>query len=196
MYFNELYDRVSAWNNARYDRVFNLELLVELLTEEFDETVAATTAVNQLDGRCDQIYVAIGGMWKLNLPEALLEQAFGEAGLVVAGASEAGYLHNDGINAGIKANILSLSNHNLPQTDMLKATILATICLLNVYAIERDFDISAYDAMIIVCDANDSKAVQKVAPDVKANIDKGESFVPPEARLQALLDEVSANVKH
>jgi hypothetical protein len=43
-------------------------------------------------------------------------------------------------------------------------------------------------ALDIVCDSNDSKAVKKTPIGIKANIDKGETFVAPEARLQALLD--------
>lgn len=195
-YFQELYGRVATWNAARYEREFNLKLLVSLLTEEFNETQQATKRVEKLDGHCDQIYVALGGLWKLNLTDELLEQAFGEAGVVVNGASASRLLTKEHLMTGIQANINSLSDYNLPQSTMLKATILATICLLNVYAIERDFDVSAYDAMIIVCDANDSKVPQKVASDVKANIDKGSSFVPPEARLQALLDGVTQHAEH
>ena len=46
-----------------------------------------------------------------------------------------------------------------------------------------------YRAIHAVCDANDSKSVVKTNAAVKANVDKGPDFVPPEARLQEILDE-------
>ena len=45
------------------------------------------------------------------------------------------------------------------------------------------------EAMHAVCDANDTKCVDKVAPNVKANANnKGDNFVSPEPRLQMILD--------
>jgi predicted HAD superfamily Cof-like phosphohydrolase len=45
-------------------------------------------------------------------------------------------------------------------------------------------------AIHIVCDSNDSKSIQRTAPDVKANgRDKGSTFIPPEPALRALLKE-------
>lgn len=52
---------------------------------------------------------------------------------------------------------------------------------LNAEQIER--------ALMIVCDSNDSKSVAKTDPHIKANTDKGSSFIPPENRLQLILDE-------
>lgn len=47
-------------------------------------------------------------------------------------------------------------------------------------------------ALLIVCDSNDSKSISplKTASHLKANIDKGKHFVPPEKRLQELLNEL------
>ena len=39
-----------------------------------------------------------------------------------------------------------------------------------------------------VCTSNESKAVERVAANIKANINKGENYVPPEAVLQTILD--------
>lgn len=192
--YQQLFARVGAWNALRYDRVFNMSLLHKLLTEEFNETVDAKTPVEQLDGRADQIYVALGGIWKLNLEEELIANAFGEAAIVVGMASDENLLRD--IDWAIEANLKALVSDVLPQTQRLTATILATICLLNQYAIERDFDLSVFDVLEVVCDSNDSKQVQKVAPDVKANINKGAGFIAPEPRLQALIDGVTTNVKH
>ena len=46
-----------------------------------------------------------------------------------------------------------------------------------------------YKAIHAVCDANATKVVKKTHHAVKANVDKGAGFVPPEAALQEILDE-------
>ena len=43
-------------------------------------------------------------------------------------------------------------------------------------------------AIHVVCDSNDTKPAKKTPAHVKANIDKGNSFVRPEPRLQEILD--------
>ena len=45
------------------------------------------------------------------------------------------------------------------------------------------------EAIQVVCDANDSKTVRKTAAHLKANIYKGDFFVPPEPALQEILDD-------
>lgn len=44
-------------------------------------------------------------------------------------------------------------------------------------------------AILVVCNANDSKVVVKTEPHIKANQFKGENFVPPEEKLQEILNE-------
>jgi hypothetical protein len=44
-------------------------------------------------------------------------------------------------------------------------------------------------AINIVCDSNDTKSISKTASNVKANINKGVNYQPPEPQLEALLDE-------
>lgn len=43
-------------------------------------------------------------------------------------------------------------------------------------------------AIHVVCDSNDSKPAKKTPSHIKANIDKGAEFIPPEPRLQEILD--------
>ena len=52
------------------------------------------------------------------------------------------------------------------------------------------------EALHIVCDSNDSKSLpaHKVDPAVKANKSKGDSFVPPEPALKALLERANVPV--
>lgn len=44
-------------------------------------------------------------------------------------------------------------------------------------------------AIHAVCDSNDSKSITKTNPDVKANLDKGNSYKSPTEALQAILNE-------
>ena len=43
------------------------------------------------------------------------------------------------------------------------------------------------EAILVVCDSNDSKTVVKTPSHIKTNINKGASFIPPEPRLAAIL---------
>jgi len=52
-------------------------------------------------------------------------------------------------------------------------------------------ELQIYKAIHAVCDANDSKTVVKTKAHVKANVDKGVDFMPPETRLQEILDELT-----
>jgi predicted HAD superfamily Cof-like phosphohydrolase len=44
-------------------------------------------------------------------------------------------------------------------------------------------------AILAVCDANDTKLANRTASHIKASIDKGVGFIPPETRLQEILNE-------
>lgn len=45
------------------------------------------------------------------------------------------------------------------------------------------------EAIYAVCDANDTKSIVKTPSHIKTNINKGEYFIPPEKRLQEILNE-------
>jgi predicted HAD superfamily Cof-like phosphohydrolase len=45
------------------------------------------------------------------------------------------------------------------------------------------------DAIFAVCDANDTKTASKTPSHIKASIDKGTGFTPPEVSLQRILNE-------
>lgn len=196
MDYSTIFVRVAAWNAARYERVFNLKLLLDLLNEEYKETCDAQAEVDILDGRCDQAYVALGGIWKLDLPEEVMALAFAEAGVTIDQLLKADMLQGSDFDTAIALNINAIGNPNLGLTPYQQAACLAMICLLNHCAAEFEFNVGFYDALTIVCDSNDSKEIKKVSADVKANIVKGAGFVKPEPRLQALLDGAKEHVKH
>lgn len=185
----QIYERVSAWNAARYERKFDLPLTVALLREEFNETRDAVTDVDKLDGRLDQIYVALGGIWKLNISDDLTAEACGFTAVSIEKAILSGFSTFD---AGVSLTIDALVNPDMPNSDLQRAVFLFSVVWYNVAALEwAGFDAeTTLQAMSIVCDSNDSKTVERVASDVKANTNKGDNFIAPEPELQKIVNLV------
>lgn len=180
---NEVYNRVAAWNSKRYDRVYNLDLTVALLKEEFSEWLEAVEPVDQLDALCDVIYVAFGALWKLNLSDNRMQQVM-HTGITDMQSFVDSTLYDPAVYIAAAITQLEIGGQNdvLVHIIALAATQTYHMGLSNGQLI---------DALLIVCDSNDSKSVKKTASDIKANDgDKGQSFIPPEPRLQALLDSV------
>ena len=75
--FNTLADiqSICDWNAARYEQELDVTLTHNLLEEEIEEFYDAETALGQLDGLVDVVYVAIGAMWKLGLSPEQIQQA-------------------------------------------------------------------------------------------------------------------------
>ena len=183
---DKIFNRVARWNGARYEREYNHELSMSLLREEHQEWLDAEKPVDQLDALCDQIYVALGVLWKLNIDAETnaynADMAAGDVrkliktnvlmpGYVVSAVISSVECDSDypvayGMHMIIQCCLVQMGAMHLSQKDMAKA-------------------------LTIVCDANDTKTVKKTASDVKANTDKGEFFKSPEPRLQELLDKVT-----
>lgn len=183
------FNRVAKWNSARYNRELNVMLQHKLAHEEYTETVNAPNDVERLDGHIDQIYVAMGGLWKMNIDHAntqyVLETSEHMCNIMTADLSY--YEIMDVIATHVEA-ITCTTGPRL-------ALLFANICNFNYLALEclgytRE---EANKAAEIVCDSNDSKSVKKVATDVKANDgDKGAFFIDPTPRLQVLVDAMLA----
>tara|TARA_R110000796_G_scaffold9074_2_gene31186 strand:+ start:9067 stop:9579 length:513 start_codon:yes stop_codon:yes gene_type:complete len=160
-----IFKRVGDWNAQRYSRKYNQQLTSKLLNEEHQEYFDAITRVDKLDALCDVCYVAMGGLWKLGINDV--------------------FSNNDTYLFG---NIL----RGIKNSEIMLKVIIATAIELA----ETDLGITQetfVKAMTIVCDANDTKTAPQslVDSNVKANINKGKGFVPPEARLAKLLRETS-----
>ena len=190
MNLETIYQRVAAWNAKRYDRTYNHELTMNLLYEEFNEGFEeGITPVQVVDAWCDLTYVAFGGLWKLDLTDeevhSVLMEGFRDAANLItaavidAPASTAGVLHQ-------------LKHENEYPVALGLATVIALSFMQLTYLTSDQ----AIEAIMIVCDSNDTKSVQKTASDVKANIDKGNFFVAPEPRLQALLEKADEPKSH
>jgi len=174
---DEIIDRPIAWNQARYEQEYHHELASDLLFEEFQEWEYASTPVDKLDALVDLYFVAIGVLWKLGLDVELYltEQ---ETGLVVAGKKS----FEQYLAKFMESTDSRIQSANVAQ---LIFTSLATMesMGLNEYQIRQ--------AILVVCDSNDSKVVVKTQSYTKANLDKGKAFISPEPRLQLILNEVN-----
>lgn len=162
MNLNTVFNRVAQWNSLRYPRIYNHSLTLDLLREEHQEFLDATKPVDKLDALCDIVYVACGALWKLKQDRLCLTSLAKP---------------NNWIN-GIETD---------SDIILIKGLILSTVGQM--------FDMGLNDeqcksALMIVCDSNDSKSVRMTAPGIKANINKGDSFIAPEPRLQELLEMV------
>lgn len=180
-------ERVSAWNERRYPRELDLTLLCKLLREELNEWYTSEHDVHHLDAICDEIYVALGGVWKSGVePEQMnTDLAFGHAlsvDLMRANALGPMYL--------VSAVIDAIEHDANFPTEVGLFTIINLALIEAQTTLELSLE-QAYEACLIVCDSNDSKSVpkEKVDPSVKANIDKGSYFIAPEPRLNALLEK-------
>lgn len=184
------FNRVAKWNSLRYAQEYNHALQTALATEEYSETVEAKTDVERLDGHIDQIYVALGGMWKTAIVEedafAVLEASDSYLRILSANFSY------EAVNQEIAVMIDAISQ--CPDVNVL-ACLLANIANYNYIALNKlgYTDEEAILAAEIVCDSNDSKSIKKTASDVKANDgDKGALFIDPTPRLQTIVDAMLA----
>ena len=164
MSLQSIFNRVANWNEARYPRQYSKTLTSNLIEEEYKELCDAKTPVDELDALCDIVYVSYGALWKLgvsNLPSPLHKSL---------GNNVYGYIEGD-----------------------YEAQILSTIADSALYEMKHKMmldDEQVIKALSIVCDSNDSKHAKMTDPTIKANIDKGASFVAPEPRLQQVLGGV------
>lgn len=184
MSLNDIFMRVSTWNERRYDRDYNMPLTVNLLDEELGEWFESIEEVHKLDALCDVVYVALGAMWKLNLDKDTLINAQLIAGdmtrdLVNANAIMPIYL--------VKPFILALE-HETDLPEEVSLAVMVNLCFVQMQSMGLSLE-QCYKALSVVCDSNDSKSIKKTASDVKANTDKGSFFVAPEPRLQGVLNE-------
>lgn len=178
----ELFNRVSAWNAARYDREYDAKLAHSLLSEEYYEWIDSTDEVNGAKELGDVVFVALGVLWKLNIPLEEQQKAADTCGQYVAnltGISD--------IPPGFYIGTM---------LDMLRDDFMSpmSVCHNISYLVQAQFKFTGIsDEMPIlnaVCTSNETKPAIKTASNVKANIDKGEGFVPAEKEIAKLLSRI------
>lgn len=195
-----VFESVCAWNAARYEQEFNLELANKLLTEEYrDEWLPAfrklhagerslANEVECLDALADIAYVAMGVCWKadrdwgaISLAQYRILDAQADAmcnwpqlapGFFIGGLIDS---FNFDMEQGVCDTMAMIIN-------ACTAEAMYTLGLT-----EEQFT----EAMKVVCNSNNSKSVKRVASDVKANAgDKGPFYVSPKLGLTKILEQV------
>ena len=188
MNFGNIFERVAKWNSLRYDRIYNHDLAMALLEEELQEYFDADTLVDQLDAMCDTVYVALGILWKIDVDNSTLEYNADDsykqtAALLSTNTFDPVYF---------AYAVLQRCKYDNDYTVTLAAQMLVTLCMTQMSAMGLNTE-EAFEAMIVVCDSNDSKSVKKVNASIKANAgDKGAFFMPPEPKLRLILAKVEA----
>lgn len=179
MNFNTVNQRIVNWNAARYEQDFNEQLQYDLLfspksgeIQEWADAFAAQDEVEQLDALADIYFVAVGGLWKLKLS---IEQ--------IASLIQSHLLVNEEHTFVPALNYWRQGKHE----QAFGHAIIVTMHLAMSMGLSG---IQLLRAISAVCDSNDTKPAVKTASDVKANVDKGATYVPPTEALKAILAEV------
>lgn len=182
----EVYKRVAKWNSLRYKQEYNGELTTSLLDEELDELLTAETEVEVLDALCDISYVAMGGLWKLNIE--LADQTAVSAAVEMLNAYiSCGEPSQSRLFAMYMPFISSVADPGEgAELGLWGCIILSQTIAQHLLGLSHG---QFQQAMLVVCDSNDTKTVQKTSADTKANKDKGPYYKSPTAALTAILEE-------
>ena len=177
-------DRVSAWNALRYDRQLHVPLAISMLTEEYEEWLSADTDVDRLDALCDIVFVALGVIWKCNVDlQTLMREHF------IAVETLDVFIDSSSIQPVffIRAQIdIMATDLDYPLIRSVAFIVLSAIAQMMHMGLTTD---QVNEALLIVCDANDTKTVTKLgAADKGFGDGKGAYFAPPEPRLKKLLE--------
>lgn len=172
--------RVCDWNAARYPQEVSPALQRALLLEEIDETIVAIEAyddsvaslVEILDGCGDITFVAIGGLWKHGLtPERIYTLV-----------NHVGFASLPSIRwANRREELLTYLKARRSTYASLPYDMVFNLLVLHVvsHAMPIGTAYAVDEVLGIVCTSNETKTVKRTASDVKANVDKGQGFVPP-----------------
>lgn len=177
-------ERVANWNAARYPRVYNHELAVNLLEEELTEYFEAKTSVDQLDALCDLVFVSMGILWKTAINIKLLDSTSSWANTQATALLSGSDFEPIYLVAAILARY-KYDKDSYPEA--LAAQTIITMCMVQMLGMGLSNE-ESLEALLVVCDCNDSKSVEKTEPHIKANgKDKGKDFVSPEYALSIIL---------
>lgn len=181
MTLDDIFKRVSNWNSARYDQVYNHELCCSLLKEELIESLESGDDIaNEIKELCDIVFVAMGGLWKAK-KRFCRKIAFSleVKDLVVNSAIESPQC--------LLVHFLSLDIKQIEKT--LNSIIGLVFSKLSQLGYN---EVQFIDFMKIVCDSNDSKKVMRASPSVKVNAgkNKGENYFKAEPLIQQYLEKL------
>lgn len=194
-----IFERVSAWNAARYEQEFNLELAHSLLSEEYgrewlphyeeaaQRAPSALQDAKLLDDLADICFVAFGIVWKIGgtwqdiaaAQERVLDRQI--QALEMWPQIRPGFFIGSLIDSFKYDSELGVIDSMTQIINCCVAEAMYSLCVT-----PDQF----HCALLAVCDSNDSKSIKRVAANVKANAgDKGPFYVPPTAALVQIMME-------
>lgn len=167
---------IVNWNAARYPQEYVHKLQSDLLTEELEETqkaFAENDLVEVCDGFGDIFYVAIGALWKQGLTVEQIQEGL------------------DSVEEAMpELPPLPVAKLWWDMEPNLNTLILIALCAQRDLARVLHSDQASLDVIRAICTSNDTKAVKKTDAAVKANINKGEGFVPPTEAILTIIENV------
>lgn len=168
-------EKVIEWNKKRYDQVFSYDLSNDLIIEELNELYSSVSLVETLDAIGDISFVVIGCMWKMGISKDHI------CSVIDNNISIDEFI----LNTQVENNFTAKETLTLKRG--LDCMLITCPIFLNMIGI-LDKHMEVLD---IICNSNNTKSLpkDKVDPSVKANIDKGSTFVPPTEDLQKLLED-------
>lgn len=187
--------RCIAWNEARYDRVYDYPLAGKLLIEETLELFSAKDDIEKLDAVADIVFVSIGVLWKLGVDVEDIEDIFGTNNNYLASGIDIEKVNQ--VCDNITAFLFDAIDEKVPAAYpgialTVYSSFVVALGTLHGMGMTKSF----YDIVMAVCDSNDTKEIKgKVDPTVKANVVKGQGFVPPTKRLEEIYAQHHAGLK-
>lgn len=173
------------WNAKRYEQVFDYSLAAQLLCEELEELFCAPSVVEMLDAIGDISFVAIGVMWKLGIDQEDIADWWYGVDLTSLNILELNAHCNT-----VKGEFACIYNDTLYDPYRFAAFDLATNAVfLTALGTLRGLGMqsSFYDVVDAICESNATKVVKdKVASNIKANVDKGTTYKPPTEKLKQI----------
>lgn len=177
----------AKWNAARYEQDLDVGLAHNLLTEEVAELFTATSLVEKLDACGDIAFVAMGILWKAGVTAEELQRVVSYYPIACENVEDRLEQQTEAMNY-----LRDISQIEFSCEEEIAIAFYAITCLYQViptflYAVgllhEYKYIIEA------ICKSNNTKEVKGiVASNIKANVVKGNSYVPPTADLIAIIE--------
>lgn len=176
--------RVVAWNQKRYEQEFHKELFINMSRSEYKEWLDAKNEVDKLDALCDCIYIALGASWKANIAIENMNVALDRATQILSDLIDCTELWPAYFLGTYLDVFETKDDYPLAQT----IALIVVTCMTEMRAMGLS-QAQCEEALLIVCDSNDTKTIKQLASDEKGFKEgKGEFFIAPEPKLQLLLD--------
>lgn len=175
---------VINWNELRYKREFNLELTLSLLNEERNELVNAFSNIDKYDALGDILFVTLGAFWKLGIQQTNQYRMYVDT-LVekIIGEQDEHYTKDIEVFVPFETIINKVPNEHAALFGVIDKSILDIVRIFE-GSLSPD---CIWQILGIICHSNNTKFVDKVNFDIKANTHKGKDYKSPTKDLSIFL---------